>query len=85
MARPALLPPEELTRAMVDAALAETRRVMAKRGVTEAGMTYEFMSHAVDRIWTDEGREALRAKGHALVSDYVDRLFDMIDGVRRVV
>lgn len=78
MMRSALAPAEKLTRAMVDAAFAETRRVMAERGITEAGMTYEFMSHAVDRIWVNEGREALRAKGHALVSDYVDRLFDFM-------
>ncbi len=80
-----LLPAEELTRHMVDAALAETRRVMIERGITEFGVTFEFMSHAVDRIWEDEGREELRAKAHALADTYIDRLFDSIGEYREQV
>ena len=81
----ALQPAEELTRHMVDAALAESRRVMIERDITEFGVTFEFMSHAIDRLWEDDDLEGLRAKAHALADNYIDRLFDGIGEYRKQV
>jgi hypothetical protein len=84
MQRHALRPAEQLARAAVDAAFAETRKVMAEHGLTPESATLEFLMHGIHRLWNAEDREGLRAKVHAQVDLYVDGLFDFIgDGVAR--
>ncbi len=76
MARPSLIPADELTRVMIDAAFNEVERVAADRGVDREGLIVELLSRAVEGLWDDEDRDALRGKAHAAVSAYVDALFD---------
>lgn len=81
--RPAPVPPDELTAAVLDAAFVEVERVAAERGAGADGFTAELMARAVDRLWGDEDREALRAKAHAAASACVDALFDEVGDAAR--
>lgn len=82
MARLSRIPADELTAALLDAAFAEVECVATERGVDREGFIAELLFRAVEGLWDDEDREALRGKAHAAVSAYVDALFDGLGDAR---
>ncbi len=72
---------DEDTWTMIQAAFAETEKIMTERGWNAGDVDHEYLRRAVERQWTDDGgRNALKAKVNAAVSIEVDGLFDTIEG-----
>ena len=70
---------DEKTWDMIQAAFAETDKIMVERGWNAGDIDHEYVRRAVERLCTDnQGREALRAKALAAVSIEVDGLFNAI-------
>lgn len=85
MPRPNNLVPEgEKTWEMIQAAFAQTDKIMAERGWNTGAIDQEYLRRVVDRLWTDDlDREPLKAKARAAISHEVDALFDSIGDANR--